>query len=99
MATTIITPDDLAQLKRELLEEFRALLAETHPPPKPWLKSSEVQQLLQVSASTLQTLRLNGTLPFSKLGGAIYYAYQDIERILSENKSDHLANDEHHEAT
>ena len=89
MSAQIITTEDLENFQQQLLKEIKIVVAQVHPPPKPWLKSSEVRELLQVSASTLQTLRLNGTLPFSKLGGAVYYAYQDIERVLKENRVDH----------
>ena len=88
MSAQIVTTEDLANFQQELLEKIKGAIAQAHPPPKPWLKSSEVRELLQVSASTLQTLRLNGTLPFSKLGGAVYYAYADIERVLKENRVD-----------
>ena len=89
MSAQIVTIEDLANFQQKLLEEIKDAIAQANPPPKPWLKSSEVRELLQVSASTLQTLRLNGTLPFSKLGGAVYYAYEDIERVLKENRIDH----------
>jgi isocitrate dehydrogenase kinase/phosphatase len=39
-----------------------------------------------VSPGTLQNLRVNGTLPFTKIGGVIFYDYDDIQRMLEENK-------------
>ncbi|WP_369427692.1 helix-turn-helix domain-containing protein [Pontibacter harenae] len=35
-----------------------------------------------MSPATLQTLRINGTLPFTKIGGTIYYRAEDIERLM-----------------
>ncbi len=88
MATEIITTDDLRELTRELLEDFKKLLKEHGgQPSKKWLKSPEVRKLLGISHGTLQNLRINGTLPYTKIGGIIYYDYDDIQKILSNKKS------------
>ena len=50
-----------------------------------WLDGSEVMRLLKISKRTLQTLRDTGKLPFSHLGGKIYYCRLDIQRILADN--------------
>jgi hypothetical protein len=42
-----------------------------------------VKSLLKISDNTLQTLRDNRTIPFTKIGGILYYNYEDINRILS----------------
>ncbi|UPK67934.1 helix-turn-helix domain-containing protein [Chitinophaga filiformis] len=82
-----VTLEDLKRFKIELLEEILQLLGKSHnEEPKKWLKTYEVRKLLNVSAGTLQTLRLNGTLPYTKLGGALYYDYKDIERLLDKEK-------------
>ena len=77
MPTSIITTDDLREFKMELLDDIKNLLAKQAPGRiKKYLKSSEVMDLLQVSPGTLQNLRINGTLPYTKVGGIIYY---DVE--------------------
>ncbi len=87
MATEIITTDDLREFKVELLDEFKKILKEhSGQPTKKWLKSPEVRKLLDISPGTLQNLRINGTLPFTKIGGVIYYDYQDIHKMLTENR-------------
>jgi hypothetical protein len=50
-----------------------------------WLDSQDVMQALHISPRTLQTLRSNGTLPYSRIGNKIYYLKQDIIKILSDN--------------
>ncbi len=50
-----------------------------------WLDNQDVMQALHVSCRTLQTLRSNGTLPYSRINNKIYYRRQDIERILNDN--------------
>lgn len=86
MAATIITTEDLREFKLELLEEIKKLLNVDNSETKKWLRSSEIRKLLKISPGTLQNLRVNGTLPYTKIGGVIYYAYADILQMLEENK-------------
>jgi hypothetical protein len=51
---------------------------------KPWLKNSEVRKLLSISSNTIQRLRIAGKLRSTKLGGTLYYRYEDIETLLNE---------------
>lgn len=80
---SIVTKQDLLDFKDEILKEIQVLLKGLKIRKEEWLKSSEVQDLLKISAGTLQNYRINGTLPFKKIGGTIYYKYQDIEKLLS----------------
>lgn len=85
MATIdFITRQDLEDFKQELFTELRrpSFRAPKQEPPKEWLKSYEVRQLLGISVNTLQTLRMNGTLPASRVGGLIFYAYEDIRKLM-----------------
>jgi hypothetical protein len=87
MAATIITPEDLQNFKQELLTELQQLLSQKQTAPtRKWLKSNEVRRLLLVSPGTLQNLRVNGTLPFTKIGGVIFYDYDDIQKMIEEHK-------------
>lgn len=52
-----------------------------------WIDGQDVMQILHISQRTLQTIRENGTLPFSKVNGKIYYKTSDIESILTDNYS------------
>jgi hypothetical protein len=87
MAATIITLEDLQNFKQELLAEIQKLLSQKQTTPaSKWLKSNEVRMLLLVSPGTLQNLRVNGTLPFTKIGGVIFYDYDDIQKMIEEHK-------------
>jgi hypothetical protein len=46
--------------------------------------------MLGISPGTLQNLRINGTLPYTKVGGVIYYAYEDLIRVMEEIKRNKL---------
>ncbi len=83
----IVTVGHLQDFKQDLLASIKRLLeASAANPVKKWLKSYEVEKLLDISPGTLQTLRNNGTLPYTKIGSIIYYDPQDIEKVLQEKK-------------
>lgn len=86
MAIAIITKEDLYQFKIELLESIENLLQGKKTEEKLWLRTSEVRKLLNISSGTLQNLRINGTLPYSKIGGVLFYNYKDIEKLLTDFK-------------
>ena len=48
-----------------------------------WLDTQEVCLLLDASPRTLQTLRENGTLAYSRISHKVYYRPEDIQKILS----------------
>ena len=50
-----------------------------------WIDNQVVMQALHISSRTLQTLRSNGTLPYSRINNKIYYRRRDIEQILNDN--------------
>ncbi len=84
MQVELVTKDDILSLKAEIVQEIRRIFKT--PQKQEWLKSTEVRELLNCSAGTLQNLRVNGTLPFTKIGGTTYYAYEDVMEALQKNK-------------
>lgn len=78
----LITKEDLKAFKAELLEEMRSMLQPVRAESKQWIKSQEVRRLLGISPGTLQNLRVNGTLSYTKVGGILYYKQEDIARLL-----------------
>lgn len=89
MATTVLTVEDLQDFKKELLQELKTLFPNQQAAQnKKWLKSIEVRKMLSISPGTLQNLRINGTIPYTKMGGVIYYDSEEIQRILVSNRID-----------
>lgn len=89
MATQVLTTDDLNEFKIQLIDELKKLLNhKATTSQKKYLKSTEVMKLLKVSPGTLQNLRINGTLPYSKIGGIIFYDEEEIISIMKENRID-----------
>jgi len=81
-AIELITKEDLRAFKSELLHEIKAIIQSGQEQSKQWLKSNEVRKLLNISPGTLQNLRINGTLRFTKIGGMMYYKLEDIHKVL-----------------
>lgn len=86
MNVEIITKEDLKEFKSELLTEIKAIMQPGHGQSKQWLKSAQVRKLLKISPGTLQNLRINGTLRYSKVGSIMYYKLEDINKILEGNQ-------------
>ncbi len=86
MPASIITTDDLYEFKEELFQELKKLFREQNEQKlKKYLKSSEVMDLLQISPGTLQSLRRNGTLPYVKIKGLLYYKASDIQKAMDDH--------------
>ncbi|KGO85402.1 transcriptional regulator [Flavobacterium rivuli WB 3.3-2 = DSM 21788] len=83
MVIDLITREDLNEFRNLLLNDLKQLIQPQSLQEKKWIKSYEVRKLLNISAGTLQNLRINGTLAFTKIGGLMYYKYSDIEKILN----------------
>ncbi|MBS1533747.1 MAG: helix-turn-helix domain-containing protein [Bacteroidetes bacterium] len=86
MAIEVLTKEDLVEFRMLLMRDLTELLKNKPSQTKQWLKSTEVRKLLNISPGTLQTLRMNKTISYTRIGGIIYYAYQDIEKMLQSNK-------------
>ena len=71
----------MRELEEEVFKESQGI------PTKKWLRSGEVRKLLDISPGTLQNMRVNGTLPFTRMGGVLYYDSGDIQKILESGKS------------
>ncbi len=83
MKMDIITMEDLQQFKTDFLEEMKGIIGQKKESQnKQWLRSSEVRKMLNISPGTLQNLRVNGTLPFRKIGGSMFYSKSEIDQIM-----------------
>ena len=86
MNVELITKEDLKEFKSDLLNEIKAIMKPGEGQSKKWLKSNDVRKLLKISPGTLQNLRINGTLRFTKVGSIIYYKQEDIDTVLEGNQ-------------
>jgi hypothetical protein len=86
MNVELITREDLREFKNELLNELKQIMQPGQGQSKQWLKSNEVRKLLKISPGTLQHLRINGTLSFTRIGSIMYYKLDDINKLLEGGK-------------
>ena len=49
---------------------------------KEWLDSDDVCRLLSISPRTLQTMRENGTLAYTKISHKVYYRPEDVKAVF-----------------
>lgn len=84
-----LNPQDEFQKVLSQLPCMQELIKKPHAgeqtPLSDWLDNQDVMHALHISPRTLQTLRTNGTLPFSRIGNKLYYKRSDIQRILQDN--------------
>lgn len=67
----------LQSLKQTRAEKFK----------ESWIDGQDVMLVLKISKRTLQSLRDNGTLPFSRIKGKFYYRVSDLDALLENNYS------------
>ncbi len=84
MKIDFISKQDLEEFKKELIDIVKSYRSEEGP--KKWLRSKEVRKMLGISPGTLQNMRIQGNIPFSKIGGTLFYDSGEIDKILNENK-------------
>ena len=87
MNVELVTKEDLKELENNLLNAIKLINKPGQGEVKKWLKSVEVRKLLNISPGTLQNLRINGTLRYTKIGGIMYYKLEDINNILEGGQS------------
>lgn len=83
-----VTKDDLRQFGLLIIGEVRKLIQpdageknDLHPE---WLKSRVVRKLLDISAGSLQNLRVTGKIRFKKVLGSYYYSNADIMNLFND---------------
>jgi len=84
----LVTVEDMENFKLEMVTVIRQILTEHIVyKEKKWLKSAAARKLIGVSPGKLQTIRETGMLPFTKIGGNIYYDQDDLFKLFEDNKT------------
>jgi len=84
MQIDFATKQDLQELERKIL----AALGPRVPSDTEdqWLRTAETRKFLQCSYGTLQSLRIKGVIPYTKVGGIYLYNRKGILKVLNENQ-------------
>ena len=89
-ASQLVTFGDLHVLRKSIVEDIlSALNLSPQPTSKKWLKSYEVRQMLQISPGTLQNLKHNGVIPYTKIGKIHFFDHEEIRRLLHSGKKNY----------
>ena len=54
-------------------------------PGREWLRTKEAAIYLGISETQIHNFKREGLIPYSKLGGSLYFKKSDIDRLLEEN--------------
>ncbi len=79
----ITTKRDLIELEQRLVNKIKDI--HIKEPPKKFLRTKQVCDLLSISPSTLQNLRNRNLIPYQKIGGSLFYKLEDVEAVLDGN--------------
>jgi len=84
-----VTKDDLRQFGLVLVNNIRKIMEREQPKSEEdlhpdWLKSRRVRKMLDISAGTLQSLRITGKIRHKKVLGSYYYSRSDIYGLFGE---------------
>ena len=74
--------DELTYKIDQLKSKVNNLYVHSGVAPQKWIDNEQACQRLSVSIRTLQTLRDSRILPFTKMGGKVFYKPEDIEKML-----------------
>lgn len=77
----IVTLEKFNDFENRIFKELEGLKQNSTTESR-WLKSNDVKELLGISHGKLQDLRDRGLIPFTKLGGVIFYDRNEIEKML-----------------
>lgn len=80
----IVTLEKFNDFEERIFKELEGLKQYSTTESR-WLKSNDVKELLGISHGKLQDLRDRGLIPFTKLGGVIFYDRSEIEKMLLKN--------------
>jgi hypothetical protein len=85
----IITIDD--QAFEQIMERLDQLEKKLQPVESKkgigWLNNSQFCEALQISKRSAQNYRDQGLIPYSLVGGKVYYKIEDVQRLLNDNLS------------
>jgi len=86
-----ITKNDLEALRNLIVSDIENLIKANPANSKEheefgWMRSKVIRRKLNISASTLQNLRITGKIRFKKLLGSYYYNCEDLQHLFDYEK-------------
>jgi hypothetical protein len=86
-----INKDDLRQFGLLLVDQFKQIIKNNQNKDDDdlnpeWIKSRVVKKLMDMSAASLQNLRITGKVRFKKVLGSYYYNKSDLMNLFNDKK-------------
>lgn len=86
MMDNFVTKKDLEEFRIILIKDIERLLKidrkDDDVQDFEWLRSKTVRQMMNISAGTLQNLRIQRKIRFRKVLGSYYYHKQDLLKLF-----------------
>ena len=84
----IVTKEDLRQFGLLLLDKMRSIIKEANVDNNEllqpeWIKSKAVRKLLDISAASVQSLRVTQKVRCKKVMGSYYYNKTDLMKLFN----------------
>ena len=86
MSVIVITEEALEYHLGKLVVDITNSIGKNDNFESRWIRSKQVKELLGISDSKLQTMRVNRSLTFSQIDGTYFYDRDSIMQILEQNK-------------
>ena len=86
-----INKDDLRQFGLLLVDQLKQIIKNNQNKDNDdlnpeWIKSRVVKKLMDMSAASLQNLRITGKVRFKKVLGSYYYNKSDLMNLFNDKK-------------
>mgnify|MGYP003583683638 CR=1 FL=1 len=86
-----ITKEDLKEFTILLLDKIKILLkeatfAKNEESDPQWIKTKGVREMLDISAGSVQNLRISQKVRFKKVFGSYYYNKEDLQKLFDDEK-------------
>ncbi|MFH7018582.1 DNA-binding protein [Flavobacterium sp. FlaQc-47] len=88
----IVTKEDLRQFGLLLMDKIHDIFREINFQQKEsldpeWLKSKAVRKLLDISAGSVQNMRMTQKVRFKKVLGSYYYNKEDLLKLFKDESN------------
>jgi len=77
----------LMEFKNEIIAEIKTAIKSDESTTDQILKNKDLKKMLNCSDSTLENMRNNGVINFSKVLGTYYYKFSDVKKMLENNRT------------
>lgn len=86
MSVIVITAEELDHRLQKVVADITNTIGKNENIESRWIRSKQVKELLGISDSKLQTMRINRSITYSQIDGTYFYDKESILSLLEQNK-------------